>query len=223
MQGTARIDRPATEKQIAYIHSLAERVGKPVPESVDLTTWNTGQASEMIETLKALAPIDAPRMATERQREYIAGLLDEREVTGALAIWTPETLGSLTAEQASELIRELKVQPRKPASPDQQFASVPDGHYALDSNSADQDTMFVEVWTYRNGTRGVAIQAGDDYHPASRSFAQSVLKRIEDDVVAATVRYGHEIGRCGVCNRTLTDETSRARGIGPVCASKMGI
>jgi uncharacterized protein DUF6011 len=34
------------------------------------------------------------------------------------------------------------------------------------------------------------------------------------------VRYGQELGECGHCGRTLTDEASRAAGIGPVCASK---
>ncbi|MES2342166.1 MAG: DUF6011 domain-containing protein [Pseudomonadota bacterium] len=28
------------------------------------------------------------------------------------------------------------------------------------------------------------------------------------------------MGECGRCGRTLTDEASRAAGIGPVCASK---
>jgi hypothetical protein len=34
------------------------------------------------------------------------------------------------------------------------------------------------------------------------------------------VRYGMLIGKCGVCGRTLTDEESRANGIGPVCAER---
>ena len=29
-------------------------------------------------------------------------------------------------------------------------------------------------------------------------------------------------GSCGHCGRTLTNEESRARGIGPICAGKMG-
>ena len=39
---------------------------------------------------------------------------------------------------------------------------------------------------------------------------------------AASARYGHEIGECGICGRQLTNDESRARGIGPVCAAKAG-
>lgn len=42
------------------------------------------------------------------------------------------------------------------------------------------------------------------------------------DPEAALIRYGLEIGRCGHCNRVLTDASSRAAGIGPVCAGKAG-
>ena len=49
-----------------------------------------------------------------------------------------------------------------------------------------------------------------------------VLDKIAVDPQAASVRYGHEIGACGVCGRTLTDSDSRERGIGPICAAKMG-
>ena len=49
-----------------------------------------------------------------------------------------------------------------------------------------------------------------------------VYAAIATSPTAASVRYGREIGACGVCGRTLTDEDSRARGIGPICADKMG-
>jgi hypothetical protein len=39
----------------------------------------------------------------------------------------------------------------------------------------------------------------------------------------AQVLYGQQIGRCGVCNRTLTDQVSRDRGIGPHCAKGLGL
>jgi hypothetical protein len=40
------------------------------------------------------------------------------------------------------------------------------------------------------------------------------------DAEEAQALFGQEIGRCYVCGRTLTDEASRAAGIGPVCASR---
>ena len=41
------------------------------------------------------------------------------------------------------------------------------------------------------------------------------------DVVEAVKRFGLERGVCGVCNRGLTNEESRALGIGPVCLAKL--
>ncbi len=36
----------------------------------------------------------------------------------------------------------------------------------------------------------------------------------------AMALYGQTLGYCGRCGRSLTDETSRALGIGPVCRNK---
>lgn len=41
-----------------------------------------------------------------------------------------------------------------------------------------------------------------------------------DGIRRAVVRYGQELGSCGICGRTLTDEESRRTGIGPVCAGR---
>jgi hypothetical protein len=36
-------------------------------------------------------------------------------------------------------------------------------------------------------------------------------------------RYGQALGYCGRCNRHLTDEVSRAEGIGPECRRILGV
>lgn len=223
MRGTAKIDRPATQAQIDFINKLADQVGHPVPDHVDLTTWTTAQASEMIDRLKAQAPSRTEALASDRQVDYILGLLAEREVEGSLAGATREEVAQMTSEAASALIRTLKVQPRKPRTEqaEQQYPQVVDGHYAV--RSEDQVVRFYKVYTFRDGNRGVSIQASDELHPMPRVVAESVLAQIAADVESALALYGHEIGRCGVCHRTLTDEESRARGIGPKCATKIGI
>ena len=47
------------------------------------------------------------------------------------------------------------------------------------------------------------------------------LANVAKDVMAAVTRYGLELGVCGICNRQLTNEESRAEGIGPVCKAKL--
>jgi hypothetical protein len=39
----------------------------------------------------------------------------------------------------------------------------------------------------------------------------------------ALARFGQELGKCGKCGRDLTDEESRAIGIGPVCREQLGM
>lgn len=57
----------------------------------------------------------------------------------------------------------------------------------------------------------------------------SVSPAVEQDIVAvasdplnAAIAYGKRYGKCSVCARTLTDEDSINRGIGPVCAERFG-
>ena len=219
MKATVSVDRPATVRQIEYLTSLAKQVGHPVPDHVDLTTWTTAQASEMIDRLKSQLPTGSAKLATDRQVEYIRGLLAERE--------TPEGIDAsmdmdgLTAENASALIRSLKVAPRRAASPANAFENVPDGHYAIDAREG--HTIFLRVYTFRNGNRGVSLQSSDEYHAMPSTVVPGYLERIEADLEGALARYGHEIGRCGICNRILTNEESRERGIGPKCAAKAGL
>jgi hypothetical protein len=40
------------------------------------------------------------------------------------------------------------------------------------------------------------------------------------ELTEAQARYGRELGVCGACGRHLTDEASRARGLGSECAKK---
>jgi len=112
--------------------------------------------------------------------------------------------------------------PARPAAP---VADVPAGHYAVDN--AEGILRFYEVdrptegrWA---GRTFVSVLASDERHPVKGAAGAAVLAKIAEDVTGAMLRYGQEIGRCGHCNRTLTDEASRARGIGPICAGRMGL
>lgn len=98
-----------------------------------------------------------------------------------------------------------------------------DGHYAYTFNNG--VTRFFKVNTPTKGKWAgrtfLEIQASDDYYPVRDAAKRTAtLAAIARDPEAASALYGQKIGRCGVCSRTLTDETSRARGIGPVCADK---
>ncbi len=106
---------------------------------------------------------------------------------------------------------------------------VPRGSYAIERTSMrfpgafQNDLLFFSVWISDNGERWtVRMYVSDERVKISRSLQYDVLDAIGHAPEAAAARYGHEIGKCGICSRTLTNDISRERGIGPVCAEKWG-
>jgi len=60
---------------------------------------------------------------------------------------------------------------------------------------------------------------GQEFNIRNRETRNQILGGIANDS-KALARYGQELGFCGICGRELTDEESRAIGIGPVCREK---
>lgn len=185
------------------------------------------------------AYVTAPRNAavwpaTDKQLAFLQKLRAERVVSAELEediqFWLEHPAGP-TKERVSSLIDDLLAAPFKrshqakhgPKQPP--LPEVSEGRYAV--NGKDGRLRFVKVdrpsdgpwagWTF------VSVQASDEFHRLKGDVARRALEAI---IAAgpreASIRYGHELGSCGVCGRTLTDEDSRARGIGPVCAAKVG-
>jgi hypothetical protein len=73
-----------------------------------------------------------------------------------------------------------------------------------------------------SGTCFVAVHASDDRHNIKGRARHQILDAIAVDPKVAAILFGHETNHCGRCGRELTDEVSRANGIGPVCAKKAG-
>ena len=183
------------------------------------------------------------RTATDKQTAFIARLVNERyedqDIRDLFAARCADP--SFTTREASEMIDQLLATPRSEPTPAPAAPSAPvdgldlsglhGGYYAA---TIDGVTKFFRIdrvvggkwdgWTF------VKIQASDDLHrqgsqkpgQAYRGSSADYLAEIVKDERAALALYGHELGRCGVCSRTLTDELSRERGIGPVCWEKMG-
>lgn len=68
----------------------------------------------------------------------------------------------------------------------------------------------------------VDAQASDTLFPVRNVATKNEILRaiVAAGAEACRARYGQEIGECGRCGRTLTDELSRSRGIGPDCWEK---
>lgn len=171
-------------------------------------------------------------MITRAQESFLNSLLEERPTTRSVENMFPENVAKLTKREASDWITTIKASPKEvaPASLGTDVAPpadnvVPAGRYAID---IDDTVKFYHVDRPTEGRRAgrvfVSVQASDDTFPIRKASArQEVLEAIvSQGIQESMLRYGKEIGRCGHCGRTLTNEESIERGIGPVCAAKMG-
>lgn len=139
----------------------------------------------------------------------------------------------LSKSGASALIDWLNTLPTKRTSAPtttsrpQHNHTVPAGSYAVETDDGAINTLaFYRVdrpeegkwagWTF------VKHVVGDTEQRLSHAASRAVLAKIAADPAAASMAYGKEIGCCGACGRTLTNDDSREAGIGPVCRAKNG-
>jgi hypothetical protein len=115
---------------------------------------------------------------------------------------------------STDLFRRAEVQDQK----------RPNVRLAIPSTGAN-DLDFLNVRRSTDGSVQVLrVIGGRADQPLAAAQAVALLERIActEDIPAAIVTYGTELGVCGRCGRHLTDEDSRVAGIGPDCASRLG-
>lgn len=102
---------------------------------------------------------------------------------------------------------------REGECPSSNMFPFPDGRYAVDNAEG-----LLRFYLCREGK--VFVMASNTEHRIPDNAAKTIIEKIAIDPELASRTYGREIGDCGRCGRTLTNEVSRAAGIGPICASK---
>lgn len=190
-------------------------------------------------------PVDGPVDArSPRQIELMANLhmqlaeLDPQVAAAAVEYttrmtvqgkWTPGREGNASdwIGRMITKVRELRSLARAvpvPVAPSfDSYKDIPTGYYALVGTEGSDDIKFYRVNHHKSGRLYVNACASDERHPI-RVWA--TRKAVLDGIRSmgwkeSTALYGAKIGSCGRCHRTLTDATSRARGIGPDCWEKM--
>lgn len=165
--------------------------------------------------------------ATDRAINWLVTLSGERfpAVTEAsIREWAQ----GVSASEVSAKIDWLKTQPRINSGVGTREYDVPAGRYAIRYTvQGETKVTFLKVTRPAEGPFAgrvfVNIQAGDELYRTTPVARDLFLSQIEEAGLSESSKlYGREIGSCGVCGRTLTDEISRAHGIGPKCSSKMG-
>lgn len=91
------------------------------------------------------------------------------------------------------------------------------------ANSRNAGSIYVTQGADRDGAYLGRVLSGQflPSRECDEATRDKVLEAMADPLASA-VAYGKKFGRCAVCNRELTDEESIERGIGPVCAERMG-
>lgn len=190
-----------------------------------------------IETLHELAASRTPWISRDKvalfaatnTAEVVAQRIDWLEKQPVAKVHEPAVENSYWKGQAAqrEAAQEREAYEGKMRRDSQQEAAeVPEGRYAI--KGEDHVVRFYKVDRPTEGRWAgyvfVKIQASDELHNLrSKASREDVLRRIAEAGVEESMRlYGLELGKCGHCGRTLTDEESRAYGIGPKCRAKMG-
>lgn len=164
----------------------------------------------------------AVRPLTEKQQTYLADLLakindPEQQANLRHMLNDLYVQRLLTPAEASRQITALRalVAHQAPYVAPVVRNDIPVGRYAVEN--AEGDLRFYRV--RKDGS--LVVLASDTEHRVYGTAAAAVLDKIaEAGIDAAGRRFGREIGSCYRCGRTLTDEASRAAGIGPVCIDK---
>lgn len=231
-QSTEPVQTESVATRDAHIdpNCPAIQSGRIVARNVSLSSRDAGWACETC-AYGAPVPTHTPTTVsapepTEKQVRFWTSLCDERGIDPVAAQTTMTTQSRWTKSGVSASIEKLLAQPKRQTtvSPPQSPApairgDVPAGHYAIVSEGHN-DLFFVRVDRPKSGRTYVKMIVGG--HPdqnVAYGRVAGILDRIAAAGVDAAARlYGQEIGRCCRCNRSLTDETSRAAGIGPECA-----
>ena len=135
----------------------------------------------------------------------------------ARGLWTPGRNGNASDWIGRMMAKVTELRAARPVAP--ATATVEDGRYAVEEDGV------LKFFKVKNGNRPgfvfLDIQASDEWHAVRNvTRIREIVALIAQDPQAAMIRYGRELGECGRCGRTLTDEASRAAGIGPVCINK---
>lgn len=138
-----------------------------------------------------------------------------------------DLLSTLARIDRVELVKDATETEARATNDGAKIAEVPAGRYAVATDDgATNELAFYKVDHGKGRWAGRVfvsrLVGGHEDIRVTGKAALTILAKIAVDAEAASARYGKEIGRCGVCHTTLTNDESRARGIGPKCAAKAG-
>lgn len=164
--------------------------------------------------------------------DFILDLRARREWGTKYYRLTPRQTDAVLRVKAREATRN---QERKAKETGRDLLVLPVGrtHAAVDNESGGVTFLIFERppdnnakwggWVFVKQQQGPTMVKIGSQRPGESYVGQwpSLIDKVLDDPMAAVVRYGLELGVCGVCGLPLTNDESRAKGIGPICEGKL--
>jgi hypothetical protein len=198
-----------------------------------------------------VAVVKNPWPPSDAQIKYVLGLQVERVLPDDYKVKEDHDLRAMDKGEVSGLIGMLKLLRRSDSVKDQPTWTMPSGRYAIYFPGADdtpgaysyvdrQDLakpsygqwQFYAVdkptegrwkgYTFIKRLIGGSQDGGYRKVDMTKESREAVLKAIEGDYKKAMLDFGLQSGSCGHCGRALSNKESLERGIGPICAGKMG-
>lgn len=229
------------EAQAAVSHVRPTAVYTPggqVEQALGYSTQPTVPAGQFI-FIQAYRVRIGAGLISEKQAKWIVDIAERPSVTDAMRESLQVRLEQGFARAAgsafitkykdippaaAEVAREEAVNPGPGTTLAKAAVEVPAGRYAV----IDPTDGVFKFFHLDRPTEGrwkgytfLKVRASDDLHSIrAKGHRDAVIAEIAKDVEEAQTQYGVKLGRCYRCGRTLTDETSRALGIGPDCRSK---
>ena len=165
--------------------------------------------------------------------EFFASLVGQLEARGSLSERQLEAIRNNIARDA-ERAREqtASVAAAAPAT-GLDLSVLPAGRYAVPGNDTRLKVLVRRPeppskwagWVFVSDAAEYGQRRNYGRQGPGRAYSGQIeaeLTAILADPKAASAAYGKLTGTCGVCGRHLEDEESVARGIGPICAGKLG-
>lgn len=165
-----------------------------------------------------------PNLATPAQVNFINSLRAQR----ALFALTSEELATLDKRGASREIDRLKALPVAVPTPNVvarvgYLDGIPASKYSVVEDGV-RTFWEVKTWQGRAYIR-LLVGAPGDFNRVKVGFdrAQRVAAELKLDVLGAAQAFAKFHTCCAVCGADLSDETSVALGLGPICRRRFGL
>jgi hypothetical protein len=215
--------RMATERQIAYLTSLAAQTGEQI--DLDAANLTAADASSIIDRLKQTVETmrssetsptaDTPLTGRWRKTNGAWVIVTNRDAETGAEVTVVKANGDERAMTLGERLDECTFRPGDDASGTSSAAANLEVIEGMAYMTADDRVVRVARSKSSDNLYGLVWDGSDFVYEAG------LLRKIVRQITLKEARsFGAEWVKCCCCGRKLTNPSSKAAGIGPVCADR---